>query len=253
MSGAARIGWARHPEYDAWLRANVPGRSGAEVREGFEREFGLPLSDCVLGNRKSALGLRSGRPSGRFEPGHVPANKGRTWDEQGIPEEVQGRMRRGQFKRGNLPWTTREIGEERVTKDGYIEVHVAQRRRERANDQWVMKHRLVWEEANGRELAPDEAVMFADGDVRNLDPGNLVAVTRAERGVINALHLTYRDRATLESAISIARLRMGIARAETRPRECAACGRTFAPRFARQRRCDACIAAKRKGARHGRP
>lgn len=237
------ISWFEHPEYDRFLRGFVPGHTEAEAIDAFEREFGVRLSASKLGNRKVKLGIRGGTVGGRFGPGHVPANKGRTWDEMGFDAEKRERMRSGQFKPGNLPWTTRAVGEERMTRDGYTEVHVSQARRERANDQWVLKHRLVWEEANGRRLAAGEVVMFADGDKANFEPGNLVAVTMAERAVITRLGLAYSDRWTLETAVRIARLKMAVTDAERRPRPCASCGREFKPRFARQRRCDACIKA----------
>lgn len=236
-----QIDWAGHPEYVGFMRSFVPGHTEREIADAFEREFGIRLSDSKIGNFKARFGVRSGTAGGRFERGHVPANKGKTWDEMGIPEEKRERMRATQFKPGNLPWTTRAVGEERVTRDGYIEVHVAQHRSERANDQWVMKHRLVWEEANGRALRPGEMVVFADGDKRNLDPGNLVAMTMAEHAIIVRSGIAYADRETCETAIRIARVKMAASRAGKRPRRCASCGEVFEPRYARQRRCDRCL------------
>lgn len=235
------VTWCRHPEYDDFLRSYVPGHTEGEIIGAFRERFGVTLTNAQVGNAKSRLGLKSGTTGGRFQPGHTPANKGKTWDELGIPEEARERMRKTQYKAGNLPWTTREVGEERVTKDGYIEVHVAQHRRERANDQWVLKQRLVWEQANGRRLRPGEVVLFADGDKRNFDPENLVAVTNAENIGLYRIGRPYADRETLENALKIVHLNRAISEAEKRPRRCAACGREFRPRFARQRRCDECL------------
>lgn len=235
------MGRRKTAEEAAWLAERYPTTPNGDLLDAFERRFGIRLTTSQVGNAKARLGVRSGTVGGRFEPGNVPANKGMTWDEMGIPEDKQEHMRSGQFKPGNLPWTTREVGEERVTKDGYVEVHVAQRRREKANDQWVLKQRLVWQEANGRRLRPDEMVVFADGDRRNFDPGNLVAMTMAEHAVIIRSGITYADRETCETAIGIARLKMAASRAAKRPRRCRRCGREFAPRYERQRTCDACL------------
>lgn len=241
--GKARraVRWSEHPEYGEFLRSAIPGRTEREIADAFEREYGIRLTRAQVKNAKARLGARSGTHGGRFEPGHVPANKGRTWDEMGIPEESRERMRATQFKRGNLPWTTRPVGVERVTRDGYTEVHVAQHRSEKANDQWVLKHRLVWEEANGRRLRTDEVVLFADGNKANFDPENLVAVTNAENIGLYRIGRPYADRETLMDALKIVRLQSAIARAEMRPRRCRACGEEFAPRFKRQRRCDRCL------------
>ena len=236
------ISWRKHPEYGDFLRSFIPGHSEAEIADAFEREFGIRLTVSQIANAKTRLGVRSGTVGGRFEPGASPANKGLPWAEW-MPAESAERCRATQFKRGGLPWTTREVGEERVSKDGYVEVHVAQHRRERANDQWVPKHRLVWEEANGRALRPDEIVLFANGDRRDFRPENLVAVTRAENQGLTKIGRPYADRETLMDALKTVRLNRAIASAEKRPRRCRSCGREFEPRHPRQRRCDECLAA----------
>ena len=238
-----RISWSDHPEYDEFLRGCIPGRSESEIARAFEERFGVPLTVAQVANAKTRLGVRSGTHGGRFEPGHAPANKGRPIEEW-MPADAIERCRASRFKTGQIPHNARDlpIGSERLSKDGYIEVKV----REHSpvpctNKCWAMKHRLVWERTNGRALRPDEVVVFADGDKTNLEPGNLVAMTMAEHSVINRCHITYADRETCETAIRIARVKMAASRAERRPRRCASCGRVFSPRFARQRRCDACL------------
>lgn len=239
------VDWAGHPEYDEFLAGFIPGHTEREIASAFEERFGIRLTRSQVKNAKQRTGVRSGTVPSRFEKGHVPANKGRTWDEMGIPEETRERMRRGQFKPGALPHNALglPIGSERVVGGGYIEVKVAERPSGRgpAHDNWVPKQRLVWEEANGRELSADEIVVFADGDNRNFDPGNLVAMTKAEHAVIVRQGLSYADRATCETARTIARLKMAAAGAELRPRRCGECGREFRLRFKGQRRCDRCL------------
>lgn len=239
------VRWSRHPEMVEFMRGFIPGHQEGEIRAAFLERFGVELNEAQIGNFKVRYCIKSGTHGGRFEKGHAPANKGRTWDEMDIPEESRERMRATQFKRGGLPWDTLPVGAERVTKNGYIEVHVAQRRRERANDQWVLKQRLIWERANGRRLGPGEVVLFADGDKLNFDPGNLVAVTQAENMGLQRIGRPYCDRATLMAALDVVRLDTAISKAEKHPRRCKSCGRTFNPRFKRQARCDECIRAGR--------
>ena len=247
---APRVDWEGHPEYDEFLRGIIPGRVEREIAAAFEAEFGIRLTRAQVKNAKARLGVRSGTHGGCFGPGHVPANKGRTWDEMGVPEESRERMRAGQFRPGNLPRNARDlpVGSERVNRDGYVEVKVAERPSGRgpAHDNWRPKAHLVWEGANGRALRPGEVVVFADGDRSNLDPANLVAMTRAEHNVIVRHGISYADRGTCETAIRIARVKMAASRASMRPRRCARCGREFSPRFARQRTCDACLGREGK-------
>lgn len=244
--GKARraVRWSGHPEYGEFLRSAIPGRTEREIADAFEREFGIRLTRAQVKNAKARLGARSGTHGGRFEPGHAPANKGRTWDEMGIPEESRERMRATQFKPRQIPHNARDlpIGSERLDRNGYIEVKVREHSPVPCSNKcWVMKHRLVWEEANGRRLKPGEVVLFCDGDRTNLDPENLVAVTQAENIGLHRIGRPYADRETLMDALKIVRLQSEIAKAEMRPRRCRACGEEFAPRFKRQRRCDRCL------------
>lgn len=91
--------WADHPEYDGFLREFTAGHSEREIIAAFRERFGVTLTEAQLGNRKAKLGLRSGTAGGRFEKGNVPHNKGRTWDELGIPEESRRRMRGASSRR----------------------------------------------------------------------------------------------------------------------------------------------------------
>lgn len=201
------------PERDQWLRDYVPGHSQAETMEAFRERFGVPIALGQLKDRKVALGIRSGTHGGRFQKGVAPSNKGRRWDEYMSPDS-QSRSRATQFRRGQLPHNTLPIGSERVSKDGLIEVKVAMRPSGRvSHDNWVPKHRLVWERANGRKVPEGSMVVFLDGDKRNFDPDNLAVETRAERAVMAHNGITYSDGASHDVALAIARLRMASARA----------------------------------------
>lgn len=236
------VDWAGHPEYDEFLSEFVPGHTEREISDAFWGRFGIRLTASKIGNAKTRLGLRSGTAGGRFENGHVPANKGRSWDDY-MPAESQERCRSSQFKPGNVPWTAdgKPVGYERVNRDGYVEVKVADGLQGRANSNFRLKHRVIWERANGRELRPGEVVLFADGDRRNFDPGNLVAVTQAENIGLSRIGRPYADRETLLDALKIVELNSAVSRAELRPRRCRECGGEFRPRFKGQRRCDRCL------------
>lgn len=239
-----RVEWRLHPEYDEFLRGIIPGHGEREIAGAFESEFGIRLTRAQVKNAKTRLGVRSGTHGGRFEPGQEAWNRGRPQAEWMSPEGAE-RCRATQFAAGQLPHNARglPVGSERVSKDGYVEVKVADRPSGEgpAHDNWRPKAHLVWERANGRALGPDEVVAFADGDRQNLDPGNLVAMTRAEHNLIVSRGIPYADRGTCETAVAIARVKMAAARASRRPRKCKRCGREFSPRYGHQRTCDACL------------
>lgn len=236
------------PEMDGFFREIVPGHAESEIAELFEGRFGIRLNESQIGNRKNALGVRSGTFGGRFKPGHVPANKGKTWDEAGISPEAQERMRTTCFKKGGIPKSAegKPIGYERVNRDGYVEVKVKDGAQGEANENFRMKHQVVWEEANGLPVPPSTMIVFADHDKRNFDPGNLVAVPRSVWAVICHSKTPYHDRETLEAAMALAELQSSINAARCRPRRCWACGSEFKPEQPRQRTCRPCLDAGRR-------
>ncbi len=197
------------PEVDAWFRSFVPGHSEAEISAECGRLFGFALTEGQISGRKAALGVRSGTAGGRFAKGHVPHNKGKTWDEAGVPAESQEAMRRTCFAKGSVPWNAGDepVGRERTNRYGYVEVKVKRGLQEKANDNYRPKHHLVWERANGMPVPPGTMIVFADRDRRNFDPGNLVAVPRSEWAVIAHEGMPYFDAESLAACRAVARLK----------------------------------------------
>lgn len=222
----------------------IPGHTESEIRKLFADRYGTELTRGQIGNTKTRLGVKSGTHGGRFAKGCTPHNKGRTWDEMGYSEELRESMLANCFKPGHMPANAKDkpVGYERVTRDGYVEVKIAERpSRPFRNDNFKLKHRLVWEQHNGRPVPPGHHIVFADGDKRNFDPDNLVAVSRSDWAVIANSEIEYSDRETLLAAVDIAQLRRGIYAARCRERNCKRCGEEFKPRFAHQRTCDKCL------------
>jgi hypothetical protein len=58
----------------------------------------------------------------------------------------------------------------------YVKVSLVGRRHE----QWRRKHRVIWEQANGRPVPSGYRVIFKDGNKKNFDPTNLELTTRDE-------------------------------------------------------------------------
>lgn len=195
-------------EENAFLREFIPGHSECEIADAFEERFGRRLTFPQIGNRKAALGVRSGTVGGRFEKGNVPATKGRPWSEW-MPPESQERSRATQFRKGQLPHNTRALLDERIGKDGYVQVHIGQLRTSKPNDQWMSKAQFVWERENGTAWPEGCRAMFADGDRLNFDPGNIVPVPNELYAVVCGAvkgGLEWHDRESLEAAITMARI-----------------------------------------------
>ena len=84
--------------------------------------------------------------------------------------------------------------------------------------------------------------MFADGDMRNFDPENLVAVPHKLQAQLMACE--YWDAESLEAAVAMCMLHTAIIDAKSAHKVCPICGKRFAKTKKTQKRCPECIAAK---------
>lgn len=189
----------------SFIEANYLGTSYTDMAAILNARFG---TNYTRGQIKSFYGnhhLNSGL-TGRFDKGHVPYNKGKTWDEY-MSEEAKEKASKTQFKNGQLPPNTKPIGWERIDRDGYVEVKVRMRpSKSTCNDNFVLKHRLVWEQANG-PIPEDCNVIFKDGNKLNCELSNLMLVTRAQHVVMNKCHLRSNVPEYAETSVLIADLK----------------------------------------------
>ena len=116
-----------------------------------------------------------------IKKGNTPANKGRKQTEYMTPEAIE-RTAKTRFKKGNTPHNHKPVGWQRITKDGYVEIKIAE------PNVFKLKHRLIWE----NEIGPIPAghnIQFKDGNRLNCELENLYIITRAEQlGVNNSIH-----------------------------------------------------------------
>ena len=169
-----------------YIMSNPVGIGPTEMADKLNEEFGTGYTVSQLNGYYKNHHLNSGL-TGRFEKGHVPANKGKH------PPTV-GRMAETQFKKGHLPHNTKPIGYERINKNGYVEVKVKMRPSSPlCNDNFAPKHRLIWEAANG-PVPKGHKLIFANGDKTNITLDNLLLITDAQMARLNQNHLIQPDK-----------------------------------------------------------
>jgi hypothetical protein len=154
----------------AWLEANRL-MAIADYAAAFNERFGRAVDPVNLHALRKRKGWKTGR-SGCFEKGQAPpCAPGRG----GRHPNAQ----RTQFRKGGEPHNTKFLGHERVSKDGYVEISVAQTNPYTGySRRYVLKHRHLWEQANG-PVPAGYALKCLDGDRQNTDPANWEAVPRA--------------------------------------------------------------------------
>lgn len=111
--------------------------------------------------------------STRFQKGSKAWNKG-------VNYFAGGRSSTTQFKRGNKPHNTKHDGSERINKDGYTELRLS-------CNNWVLKHRHIYETHHKIDLETNQYVSFVDGNKQNFDIDNLQIVTRADMMLKNTI------------------------------------------------------------------
>lgn len=183
-------------EEDAQVRALYPDTPTAELARRLNRrlssvyqraqKLGVEKSAAYLAS-PAACRLRRGDNVGaasRFPKGHVPANKGLR-----RPGWGPGRMKQTQFKKGERHGVAvrlyKPIGTERISKDGYLERKINEGLP--LQKRWRAVHLLVWEAANG-PLPRGHAVVFKNGDKRDIRLDNLELISRGDLMRRNTLH-----------------------------------------------------------------
>lgn len=162
------------PAEIAWLVEHAKGKSLEAIQAGLAHVFGahhgLPSLKAALGNR----GIRTGRDT-RFQRGQKVWNAG--------TKGATGKNRTT-FRPGNVPASIKPLGTTRRSRDGYIEIKVAQ------PNPWTgcptryrPLHLVNWEAAHG-PVPPQHAVLFVDGDKNHCALDNLRCVHRGVLGIL---------------------------------------------------------------------
>jgi hypothetical protein len=185
------VGYGRvysQEEHDFILQHYL-GRDNQELTNMFNAHFGTDVKCSQIKSYKNNRKWDSGL-TGHYEKGSIPANKGT----KGLTS-----ANRTSFKKGNRPANYRPVGSERLSKDGYLEVKIAD------PNKWRLKHLVIWEEANG-PLPKGHCVIFLDSNKQNLALENLRLITRNQLARLNQNHLITDNADFTETGIIIADL-----------------------------------------------
>ena len=113
------------------------------------------------------------------------------------------------FKKGQKPASWVPVGTERIRKNGYIWVKIAEPKT------WRMKQLVVWEAANG-PVPEGHRLLFRDGNKLNCDLSNLMLLTDKARAVLNKSGLANVGEEYIDTAIKLAEMTMAINDAKRR-------------------------------------
>ncbi len=138
----------------------------------------LGMSLASVSKRAYVLGLKKApnyRNPGCFQKGNIPSNKGKKM----LPE-TYAKLKKTMFKKGLKPHNTKPIKSKRTSKDGYIEIKVAE------PNIWDFKHRIVWRKHYG-EIPKGANIQFKDKNPQNCNIDNLYLIFRSEQMLNNSI------------------------------------------------------------------
>lgn len=172
-----RLVWTN--DMDAVMREHYPCKQTSDVADM------LRLTPKQVLCRAKRLGLHKNpdviagiRENGMFLKGHVPFNKGMKQQEFMTAEQIE-KTKATRFVKGQVPVNIKEIGYERISVDGYVEV--------KTEKGFVLKHRMIWVEHNG-PIPKEHIVRFKNGNKLDIRIENLELVTCAQNMKDNTIH-----------------------------------------------------------------
>lgn len=167
-------------EQKEFIITNNYGKYSKELAEMFNQHFNTNITAKEIAYFRRNNKLNSGL-TGQFKKGHVPHNKGKKQIEYMSQEAIE-RTKKTRFKIGNKPKNYRPVGSERITKDGYIEVKVAD------PNKWETKNKIIYKQYFG-DIPKGHKVIYADGNKLNNDINNLILVSDNEELIMNKYKL----------------------------------------------------------------
>lgn len=197
-------------EIKDYLKSNSIGRNDKTLVKMINERFSTSYTESTI----RALRYRLKAPSGidarfkpgstagiayRYKPGQEPKNKGKSWNDLGIPLTQQQKMLRTCFKKGNRPKNYLPIGTVVTRSDGYLWKKIAD------PNKWKQLHVILWEKANG-PVPKGKLVTFLDGNSKNLQLNNLFLISRQENRDLNFRQARSNDAQITKAVIQTGRI-----------------------------------------------
>ena len=171
-------------EQKEFIITNNYGKYSKELAEMFNQYFNTNITAKEIAYFRRNNKLNSGL-TGQFKKGNVAHNKGKKQIEYMSQEAIE-RTKKTRFKKGNKKKNYRPVGSERITKDGYIEVKVAD------PNKWETKNKIIYKQYFG-DIPEGHKIIYADGNKLNNDINNLILVSDNEELIMNKYKLRTED------------------------------------------------------------
>lgn len=184
-------------EQREFLIKNNHLKTSQELADMFNKRFKTNITKVNIKNFRGNNHLNSGL-TGQFKKGNIPHNKGKRQNDYMSIESIE-KTKATRFKKGNIPTNHRDVGSERITKDGYIEIKIKE------PNKWQLKHRYIYEKKYGK-IPKGYNLIFLDGNRKNIDLSNLKLVSKSEDLIMNKNKLFTTDKNITNTGSLIAKV-----------------------------------------------
>lgn len=167
-----------------FLKEHSPCFTRTGLTDAFNETFGLKQSVQSIKSICSTLGYKCSN-DGKFKKGQSSWCRGIGKEEwlSHLSDEKLKNMQRGQYGHGRERDRGYPIGHE-LWRNGYIMVKVNDDKDVPANQRWIQKHNLLWEQFHKKKVPEGCIVIFKDGDRTNFHMDNLLLISRSQSSVL---------------------------------------------------------------------
>lgn len=159
-------------EVKDFIYNNYIGIGNKELTNLINANFGTFYTVENIKRYKANHKLNSGL-TGHYKKGHTPYNKGKK-----MPLKLYEKCKNTMFKKGNKPHNYKPIGTERIGKDGYMQIKVAD------PNKWQQKNVYLYEKYHKIKIPKGYKVIFLDQDKYNFDISNLELIKNSIHGAM---------------------------------------------------------------------
>lgn len=163
-------------EIESYIREHK-GVESHELISRVNSKFGTSFTYAQLRSWRKNHNCPSGYDS-HFKKSHTPWTKGKKQTDYMTPAQIE-KSCKNLFKKGNVPHNFLGDGAEVQRPCHKNRAFV------RVDGKWLQKHRVVYEKAHKEKLKRTDVILFADRNVNNLDPANLIKVSRQESSAMS--------------------------------------------------------------------
>lgn len=196
-----------------FCKQNAKGISYRDMASLLNEKFGTNLLEEQVSSLYSRYKITNDCPTA-FHKGHVPANKGKKWEDYLTPEQME-RCRKGQYKKGNVPYCWKPVGTiVTKTSEGKKPYNWIKVIDNHGSNNFMLYSRYVYEQHHGIKLKSDDVIIHLDGNSLNDDINNLMLAKNSENATINKMYAGITDPELKRASILTVRLNKKIKKLE---------------------------------------